>query len=139
MNDDGVFRALADASRPQFLGRLHGKNGQTLREGLDMTRPAVAQHLSISGRGQSRLMSPAGTTRALFALRGVDGACRGEAGRGGTDRRSQGFAGVGNIEERHGVGKHLLAVVPTFGLLAGVASAQSLPPAPLPPPATTAM
>jgi DNA-binding transcriptional ArsR family regulator len=50
MNDDAVFRALADASRRQLLDRLHGKNGQTLGElcqGLDMTRQAVAKHLSI--------------------------------------------------------------------------------------------
>jgi DNA-binding transcriptional ArsR family regulator len=50
MNDDAVFRALADTSRRQLLDRLHGKNGQTLGElcrGLDMTRQAVAKHLSI--------------------------------------------------------------------------------------------
>ena len=50
MNDDAVFRALADASRRQLLDRLHRENGQTLGElcqGLDMTRQAVAKHLSI--------------------------------------------------------------------------------------------
>ena len=50
MNDDAVFRALADASRRQLLDRLHGRNGQTLGElceGLDMTRQAVAKHLAI--------------------------------------------------------------------------------------------
>jgi DNA-binding transcriptional ArsR family regulator len=50
MNDDAVFRALADASRRQLLDRLHGRNGQTLTElcqGLDMTRQAVAKHLAI--------------------------------------------------------------------------------------------
>ena len=50
MNDDAVFRALADASRRQLLDRLHGKNGQTLAElcqGLDITRQAVTKHLSI--------------------------------------------------------------------------------------------
>jgi DNA-binding transcriptional ArsR family regulator len=50
MNDDAVFRALADASRRQLLDRLHGKNSQTLGElcqGLGMTRQAVAKHLSI--------------------------------------------------------------------------------------------
>ncbi len=50
MNDDNVFRALADASRRQLLDRLHKKNGQTLGElcrGLDMTRQAVAKHLAI--------------------------------------------------------------------------------------------
>ena len=50
MNDDAVFRALADASRRQLLDRLYRKNGQTLGklcEGLDMTRQAVAKHLLI--------------------------------------------------------------------------------------------
>ncbi len=50
MNDDAVFRALADASRRQLLDRLHKENGQTLGElcrGLDMTRQAVAKHLAI--------------------------------------------------------------------------------------------
>ncbi len=50
MNDDAVFRALADASRRRLLDRLHGENGQTLRQlcrGLNMTRQAVAKHLAI--------------------------------------------------------------------------------------------
>ena len=50
MNDDAVFRALADASRRQLLDRLHRENGQQLGElcqGLDMTRQAVAKHLAI--------------------------------------------------------------------------------------------
>jgi DNA-binding transcriptional ArsR family regulator len=50
MNEDAVFRALADASRRQLLDRLHGKNGLTLStlcQGLDMSRQAVAKHLSI--------------------------------------------------------------------------------------------
>ena len=50
MNDDAVFRALADANRRQLLDRLHRKNGQTLGElcqGLDMTRQAVAKHLAV--------------------------------------------------------------------------------------------
>jgi DNA-binding transcriptional ArsR family regulator len=50
MDDDVVFRALADASRRQLLDRLHERNGQTLGElgrGLEMTRQAVAKHLGI--------------------------------------------------------------------------------------------
>jgi DNA-binding transcriptional ArsR family regulator len=50
MNEDAVFRALADASRRQLLDRLHRRNGQTLAElcqGLDMTRQAVAKHLAV--------------------------------------------------------------------------------------------
>ena len=50
MNDDAVFRALADASRRGLLDRLHDRNGQTLNElcqGLEMTRQAVTKHLAI--------------------------------------------------------------------------------------------
>src|SRR6185503_13504749 len=50
MNEDDVFRALADASRRELLDRLHGRNGQTLNElceGLAMTRQAVTKHLGI--------------------------------------------------------------------------------------------
>ncbi len=50
MNDDAVFRALADASRRQLLDRLYEQNGKTLGElcqGLEMTRQAVAKHLAI--------------------------------------------------------------------------------------------
>src|SRR5580704_7010030 len=50
MDDDAVFRALADASRRSLLDRLHARNGQTLGElcrGLDMTRQALAKHLAI--------------------------------------------------------------------------------------------
>jgi DNA-binding transcriptional ArsR family regulator len=50
MDDDAVFRALADASRRRLLDRLHARDGQTLGElceGLVMTRQAVAKHLAI--------------------------------------------------------------------------------------------
>jgi DNA-binding transcriptional ArsR family regulator len=50
VDDDAVFRALADASRRRLLDRLHARNGQTLRElcrGLRMTRQAVAKHLAL--------------------------------------------------------------------------------------------
>jgi DNA-binding transcriptional ArsR family regulator len=50
MDDDWVFRALADASRRRLLDRLHARNGQTLGDlcqGMDMSRQAVAKHLSI--------------------------------------------------------------------------------------------
>jgi DNA-binding transcriptional ArsR family regulator len=50
MDDDRVFRALADPSRRRLLDRLYRKNGQTLGElcrGLDMTRQAVAKHLAL--------------------------------------------------------------------------------------------
>ncbi len=50
MDDDAVFRALADASRRQLLDSLYSRNGQTLGElcaGLTMTRQAVTKHLAI--------------------------------------------------------------------------------------------
>src|SRR6516225_4264114 len=73
MDDDAVFRALADASRRQLLDRLHRRNGQTLNElcrGLDMTRQAVAKHLAVleeanlvswkrSGREKLHFINPA--------------------------------------------------------------------------------
>src|SRR5215471_7218246 len=52
MEEDVVFRALADGSRRRLLDRLHRRNGQTLGElcqGLEMTRQAVAKHLAILG------------------------------------------------------------------------------------------
>lgn len=50
MNDDAVFRALADASRRRLLDRLYADNGQTLAqlcEGMTMTRQAVMKHLAV--------------------------------------------------------------------------------------------
>ena len=50
VDDDAVFRALADRSRRQLLDRLQAVNGQTLNElcaGLDMSRQAVTKHLAI--------------------------------------------------------------------------------------------
>lgn len=50
MDDDGVFRALADATRRRLLDRLRDRNGQTLGElcrDMDMSRQAVAKHLAI--------------------------------------------------------------------------------------------
>jgi len=50
MDEDAVFRALADGSRRGLLDRLHARNGQTLGElceGLEMTRQAVTKHLGI--------------------------------------------------------------------------------------------
>ena len=50
MDDDSVFRALADASRRQLLDRLREENGQTLGElcdGLCMSRQAVSKHLAV--------------------------------------------------------------------------------------------
>ena len=50
MDDDRVFKALADASRRRLLDRLRKKNGQNLNalcEGLEMSRQAVTKHLAL--------------------------------------------------------------------------------------------
>jgi DNA-binding transcriptional ArsR family regulator len=50
VDDDLVFRALADPSRRQLLDSLHARNGQSLGElcrGHDMSRQAVMKHLAI--------------------------------------------------------------------------------------------
>ncbi|MCW6507679.1 ArsR/SmtB family transcription factor [Lichenifustis flavocetrariae] len=50
MDDDAVFRALADPNRRELLDRLHHRNGQTLAAlcaGLAMSRQAVTKHLGI--------------------------------------------------------------------------------------------
>lgn len=50
MDEDSVFKALADASRRDLLDRLRKKSGQTLGElceGHDMSRQAVTKHLAI--------------------------------------------------------------------------------------------
>jgi DNA-binding transcriptional ArsR family regulator len=50
MDEDDVFRALADGSRRQLLDRLRRQNGQTLGQlcqGLEMSRQAVTKHLLI--------------------------------------------------------------------------------------------
>lgn len=50
MDEDSVFRALADATRRQLLDRLRAENGQTLGElcgDMAMSRQAVAKHLGI--------------------------------------------------------------------------------------------
>ena len=47
---DAVFKALADPSRRRLLDRLCAENGQTLTaltKNLQMTRQAVAKHLTI--------------------------------------------------------------------------------------------
>ena len=49
-NDDGVFGALADASRRGLLDRLFARNGRTLGDlcaNMKMTRQAVSKHLAI--------------------------------------------------------------------------------------------
>lgn len=50
MEDDKVFKALADASRRKVLDLLYERNGQTLGQlcdKLDMARQSATQHLQI--------------------------------------------------------------------------------------------
>jgi DNA-binding transcriptional ArsR family regulator len=50
IDDDKVFKALADASRRQLLDRLHKTGGLTLGELCekhDMSRQAVSKHLVL--------------------------------------------------------------------------------------------
>jgi DNA-binding transcriptional ArsR family regulator len=50
MDDDRVFRALADPTRRHLLDRLFERDGRTLRElesDLEMTRFGVMKHLRL--------------------------------------------------------------------------------------------
>src|SRR3954467_11156317 len=50
MNEDAVFKALADPSRRKLLEPLPDADGQTLSElceGLQMSRQAVTKHLGV--------------------------------------------------------------------------------------------
>jgi len=50
MNDDRIFKALADASRRYLLDLLFARDGQTLTElesQLEMTRFGVMKHLRV--------------------------------------------------------------------------------------------
>ena len=50
MNDDLVFKALADPTRRHLLDRLFERDGRTLgelEEGLEMTRFGVMKHLRV--------------------------------------------------------------------------------------------
>lgn len=50
IDNDKVFKALADASRRKLLDRLHKQGGQTLGELCeqhDMSRQAVSKHLVL--------------------------------------------------------------------------------------------
>ena len=50
LDDDKVFKALADSSRRQLLDRLHKEGGLTLTElceNQEMSRQAVSKHLAL--------------------------------------------------------------------------------------------
>src|SRR5689334_22485758 len=53
MDDDEVFKALADSTRRHLLDRLFARDGRTLTElesELDMTRFGVMKHLRVLER-----------------------------------------------------------------------------------------
>ena len=69
MDNDAVFKALADPSRRQLLDRLHRHNGLTLNElceGFDMTRQAVAKHLAILNEANLVVWKRQGRERLHF-------------------------------------------------------------------------
>lgn len=50
VDEDKVFKAMADSSRRQFLDRLRKKTGLTLGElceGHDISRQAITKHLAL--------------------------------------------------------------------------------------------
>ncbi|WP_157117278.1 ArsR/SmtB family transcription factor [Nocardia vaccinii] len=50
MDEDAVFKALADRTRRHLLDALFAKDGQTLTElesGLEMTRFGIGKHLRV--------------------------------------------------------------------------------------------
>ena len=49
MNESEIFRALSDPTRRVVLERLLGgeKNATELRDGLDVSQPAISQHIAV--------------------------------------------------------------------------------------------
>lgn len=49
MDDDSIFRALADPTRRAIFERLAdgSRNASTLREGMAISQPAMSQHLGV--------------------------------------------------------------------------------------------
>lgn len=49
MNESEIFRALSDPTRRAVLDRLLAgeKNATELREGLEISQPAVSQHIAV--------------------------------------------------------------------------------------------
>jgi DNA-binding transcriptional ArsR family regulator len=49
MLENDIFRALADPTRRAIFEKLAsgGMNASALREGMDISQPAVSQHLSV--------------------------------------------------------------------------------------------
>jgi DNA-binding transcriptional ArsR family regulator len=69
MDDDTVFRALADKSRRRLLDRLFDRDAQTLNElceGLAMSRQAVSKHLAILESANLVATRPRGRDKLHF-------------------------------------------------------------------------
>lgn len=50
MNETEIFKALADPTRRAVFERVAaegGRNASALREGLDISQPAMSQHLAV--------------------------------------------------------------------------------------------
>ncbi len=70
MIEDDVFRALADPTRRAIFGKLTAgaMNASALREGVDISQPAMSQHLAVL-RGAGLVKE---TRRGRFADYEVD-------------------------------------------------------------------
>ncbi len=69
MDDDALFRALADGSRRQLLDRLFERDAQTLSQlclGLAMSRQAVSKHLAILEAANLVASRPRGRDKLHF-------------------------------------------------------------------------
>ena len=69
MDDDRVFKALADPTRRLLLDRLHERDGRTLTElesELEMTRFGVMKHLRVLEGANLVVSRKAGRTRVHF-------------------------------------------------------------------------
>jgi DNA-binding transcriptional ArsR family regulator len=69
MDDDTVFRALADPNRRALLDRLYARNGQTLGDlcnGLAISRQAVSKHLDILERANLTAIQRHGREKLHF-------------------------------------------------------------------------
>src|SRR5256885_3754209 len=105
MDDDRVFKALADRTRRHLLDRLFEREGRTLTElesELEMTRFGVMKHLRIleeaglvvtrrSGRGKLHFLHP--VPLPPIPHRGIDK---------DTERRGVALSGLQNRMEEEG-------------------------------------
>src|SRR5262245_4525633 len=72
MNAERVLDALGDPTRRRIFKRLRGGQQRSVREiadGLDVTRPAVSQHLKVL-KGAGLVVARAEGTRRLYAVDG---------------------------------------------------------------------